>query len=76
MHEPLHSMLHTHNTGVLTELNGVAAVVGVFSRRAHKNNTMPLSGTQSISTIWNTSNTNIHGVWIFDIGLGAEQTGT
>ena len=61
---------------MLTELNGVAAVVGVFSRRAHKHNTMPLSGTQNVSTIWNTSNTNIPGVWIFDLGLGAEQAGT
>ena len=50
---------------MLTETNGVAAVVGVSHNGTHK--LAPASGTQKIIEISNTSNVNVSGVWIFQL---------
>ena len=59
--------------GLLTEINGVAAIVGVSHNGTQK--FASASRTQNIIDISNTSNVNISGVWIFQLD-GEKSRGT
>ena len=58
-------IIHSYTVGILTEPNGVAAVVGINN---DGNFTLaPSSGTQNVISISSESNINVPGVWVFQL---------